>query len=120
MSKQYHHTAQIRLHRVDAAERLAFCASIPARQAELRHWRRVACTGSIPGPRSGAASVVVDDRMYLFGGYGGLGRLQDFFEFDFGKASRESEADHAKASRTSCRACACCSETGVEGDTVHW
>ncbi len=38
-----------------------------------------------PPCRSGAASVVVGDKMYIFGGYGGEeGRLDDFWEFDFG------------------------------------
>lgn len=37
----------------------------------------------IPGPRSGSASVVCGNKLYLFGGYGGNGRLDDFFEFDF-------------------------------------
>ena len=30
---------------------------------------------------SGAASVVVGDKLYMFGGYGGNGRLDDFFEY---------------------------------------
>jgi Kelch motif len=38
----------------------------------------------IPPPRSGAASVVVQGRLYVFGGYGGgTGRLDDFYSFDF-------------------------------------
>ena len=31
----------------------------------------------------GAASVVVGNKLYVFGGYGGSGRLADFFEYDF-------------------------------------
>ena len=51
----------------------------------MRHqWRQHTNTkGIIPGPRSGAASVVVGNKLYVFGGYGGSGRLADFFEFDF-------------------------------------
>ena len=48
-----------------------------------RCWRRVKCLGDIPGPRSGAASVIVGNRMFMFGGYGGSGRLDDFYEFNF-------------------------------------
>ena len=51
--------------------------------SQSRCWRQVACHGQIPGPRSGAASVVVGNRLYMFGGYGGSGRLDDFFEFNF-------------------------------------
>jgi len=49
----------------------------------LKCWRRVKSHGQKPGPRSGAASVVVGDRMYMFGGYGGSGRLDDFYSYDF-------------------------------------
>jgi N-acetylneuraminic acid mutarotase len=38
----------------------------------------------VPPPRSGAASVVVKGRLYVFGGYGGgTGRLDDFFQYSF-------------------------------------
>lgn len=41
-------------------------------------------TSVVPSPRSGAASVVVDNKLYVFGGYGGgTGRLDDFYSFDF-------------------------------------
>eukprot|EP00941_MAST-03F_sp_MAST-3F-sp1_P001790 g1790.t1 len=33
-------------------------------------WRLIPAKGELPGPRSGAASVVVGDKLYLFGGYG--------------------------------------------------
>lgn len=36
-----------------------------------------------PGPRSGAASVVFEDSLYVFGGYGGSGRLDDLWAFSF-------------------------------------
>ena len=36
-----------------------------------------------PPRRSGAASVLVGDVMYIFGGYGGEGRLDDFWMFQF-------------------------------------
>merc|ERR1711991_996377 len=53
--------------------------------ASMRHqWRQHTHTnGIIPGPRSGAASVVVGNKLYVFGGYGGSGRLSDFFQYDF-------------------------------------
>eukprot|EP00536_Pseudo-nitzschia_multiseries_P007689 jgi/Psemu1/196219/e_gw1.183.83.1 len=38
----------------------------------------------VPPPRSGAASVVLNDKLYVFGGFGGgSGRLDDFYSFDF-------------------------------------
>jgi len=49
-------------------------------------WSRVVLSSdsSIPPPRSGAASVVVKGRLYMFGGYGGgTGRLDDFYSFNF-------------------------------------
>lgn len=49
---------------------------------EDRRWSQVNSSGSSPSPRSGAASVIVDAHMYIFGGYGGGGRLDDFHCFD--------------------------------------
>jgi len=49
-------------------------------------WSRVIPTphSKLPPPRSGAASVVVGHKLYMFGGYGGgTGRLDDFYSFDF-------------------------------------
>ena len=46
-----------------------------AKAGGSQQFRQVACTGPVPGPRSGAASVIVGDKLYLFGGYGGNGRL---------------------------------------------
>ena len=34
-----------------------------------RTWAELQCTGSIPSPRSGHAAVLVDDVMYVFGGF---------------------------------------------------
>jgi Galactose oxidase, central domain len=34
-----------------------------------RTWTELRCTGSIPSPRSGHAAVLVDDVMYVFGGF---------------------------------------------------
>ncbi len=34
-----------------------------------RKWTELQCTGSIPSPRTGHAAVLVDDVMYVFGGY---------------------------------------------------
>mmetsp|Transcript_14994 Transcript_14994/g.33439 ORF Transcript_14994/g.33439 Transcript_14994/m.33439 type:complete len:774 (-) Transcript_14994:927-3248(-) len=39
-------------------------------------------TSRTPRARSGAASVVIRDSLYLFGGYGGDGRLDDFHRYD--------------------------------------
>ena len=34
-----------------------------------RKWSELQCTGSIPSPRSGHAAVLIDDVMYVFGGF---------------------------------------------------
>jgi hypothetical protein len=34
-----------------------------------RKWTELRCTGSIPSPRSGHAAVLIDDIMYVFGGF---------------------------------------------------
>jgi Galactose oxidase, central domain len=34
-----------------------------------RKWTELQCTGSIPSPRSGHAAVLIDDVMYVFGGF---------------------------------------------------
>ncbi len=34
-----------------------------------RTWTELRCIGSIPSPRSGHAAVLVDDVMYVFGGF---------------------------------------------------
>jgi hypothetical protein len=34
-----------------------------------RKWTELHCTGSIPSPRSGHAAVLIDDVMYVFGGF---------------------------------------------------
>mmetsp|Transcript_67271 Transcript_67271/g.194549 ORF Transcript_67271/g.194549 Transcript_67271/m.194549 type:complete len:622 (-) Transcript_67271:341-2206(-) len=55
-------------------------------------WSRVLLSPDsiVPPPRSGAASVVVAGKLYMFGGYGGgTGRLDDFYSFDFRTQSWE-------------------------------
>lgn len=50
----------------------------------LRRWREVELNSSAkPGERSGASSVIYQDALYVFGGYGGSGRLDDIYRFDF-------------------------------------
>ena len=36
-----------------------------------RKWTELQCTGSIPSPRYGHTTVLVDDVMYVFGGHTG-------------------------------------------------
>jgi len=44
----------------------------------------------LPPPRSGAASVVLNHKLYIFGGFGGgSGRLDDFYSFDFATSTWE-------------------------------
>jgi hypothetical protein len=82
-------------------------------RASLNHtrqcltWSRVAtaCADSsrAPPPRSGAASVVVKGRLYVFGGYGGgTGRLDDFWSYHFETGIWE-EVQVLSAEKPGCR-----------------
>ena len=42
-----------------------------------RKWTELQCTGSIPSPRARHAVVLVDDVMYVFGGFTGKSYLDD-------------------------------------------
>ena len=44
-----------------------------------RKWTELQCTGSIPSPRRGHAAVLVDDIMYVFGGYADRNCLDDLY-----------------------------------------
>jgi len=44
-----------------------------------RKWTELQCTGSIPSPRGGHAAVLVDDVMYVFGGFTGKIALDDLY-----------------------------------------
>jgi len=46
-------------------------------------WRSIHPAGNHPPPRSGAAAVVHENQLLLYGGYGGLSRLEDLWSFDF-------------------------------------
>jgi len=53
-------------------------------QMPLRRWREVEQENTVkPGERSGASSVIYQGSLYVFGGYGGSGRLDDIYRFDF-------------------------------------
>lgn len=68
-------------------------------------WSRVTpMSGSaLPPPRSGAASVVVKGRLYMFGGYGGgTGRLDDFYSFSFDTCTWE-EVEVLSSEKPGCR-----------------
>jgi hypothetical protein len=44
-----------------------------------RKWTELSCTGSIPSPRSSHVAVLVDDVMYVFGGWSGKTFLDDLY-----------------------------------------
>ena len=44
-----------------------------------RKWTELQCTGSIPSPRAGHATVLVDGVMYVFGGLSGDGIQDDLY-----------------------------------------
>ena len=53
-------------------------------QPPLHKWKQIVCENSLrPVPRSGAASVVFKDSLYVLGGYGGNGRLDDLWQYLF-------------------------------------
>merc|ERR1719183_1130483 len=59
--------------------------------------------GSLPPPRSGAASVVVKGKLYMFGGYGGgTGRLDDFYSYRFDTDEWE-EVEVLSSEKPGCR-----------------
>ncbi|KAL7566207.1 hypothetical protein ACA910_011278 [Epithemia clementina (nom. ined.)] len=85
-------TSQASTHMISSRGRNALDSSNDTRQTFV--WTRIFNASSSlqslennalqPPPRSGAASVVVCGRLYIFGGYGGgTGRLDDFYCFHF-------------------------------------
>jgi len=56
----------------------------------LNQWSLVKYTGLPPRQRSLHAGIVVGDCLYIFGGYDGSNRVNDFYKFNF-KASRWSQ-----------------------------
>jgi Kelch motif len=63
----------------------------------------VGAVQQVPPPRSGAASVVVKGKLYVFGGYGGgTGRLDDFWSYDFDAQTWE-EVQVLSAEKPGCR-----------------
>lgn len=78
-------------------------------QRQCLSWSKVPLSPSstvVPPPRSGAASVVVQRKLYLFGGYGGTaggtGRLDDFYSFDF-EARMWQAVEVLSAEKPGCR-----------------
>ena len=65
--------------------------SLIRRHSECLSWSRVPIRGGIVPPRrSGAASVVVQGKLYVYGGYGGgTGRLDDFYAYSFDQGTWE-------------------------------
>ena len=50
----------------------------------MRKWQPVQASGYAPGHRFCHVAVVHKDSLYVFGGYDGSNRLNDFLEFKFG------------------------------------
>lgn len=59
------------------------------RGEDVEEWQRIPATGTVPPPRSGAASCIVGDELYLFGGTGDGGTLDDFWKHSFKDAAWE-------------------------------
>jgi hypothetical protein len=45
----------------------------------MRKWTELQCTGSVPSPRGKHAGVLVDDVMYVFGGFTGKTFSDDLY-----------------------------------------
>mmetsp|Transcript_88030 Transcript_88030/g.247419 ORF Transcript_88030/g.247419 Transcript_88030/m.247419 type:complete len:510 (+) Transcript_88030:40-1569(+) len=56
----------------------------------INHWSLVKYTGAPPRQRSLHAGIVVGDWLYVFGGYDGSNRVNDFYKFNF-KTSKWSQ-----------------------------
>mmetsp|Transcript_4058 Transcript_4058/g.7783 ORF Transcript_4058/g.7783 Transcript_4058/m.7783 type:complete len:567 (+) Transcript_4058:464-2164(+) len=66
-------------------------------------WQEVITNGDTPPARSGAASVIIDGKLYIFGGYGGgTGRLDDFYAYDF-ERNEWDQVEVLSEERPSCR-----------------
>lgn len=66
-------------------------------------WSRVKTEAFTPPARSGAASVVVQKKLYMFGGYGGgTGRLDDFYSFSF-ETNTWEEVEVLSEAKPGCR-----------------
>jgi N-acetylneuraminic acid mutarotase len=50
-----------------------------------QEWRVVPPTGQVPPPRDRHVSVVFGDGFYVFGGFDGVTRVNDFYAYDFGR-----------------------------------
>jgi len=78
---------------------------VPRRSPNLNAcltWNRITAANP-PPPRSGAASVVVQGKLYVFGGYGGgTGRLDDFYAYDLERGRWETVPVRS-AARPGCR-----------------
>lgn len=51
--------------------------------AQLKQWTPVKYTGIPPRQRSLHVGIVVNDCLWIFGGYDGSNRVNDFYKFDF-------------------------------------
>jgi len=60
----------------------------------MRKWTELHCTGSIPSPRASHAAALVDNVMYVFGGYSsGEGTLDGLYALQL-SSERLSKLDH--------------------------
>mmetsp|Transcript_20838 Transcript_20838/g.62085 ORF Transcript_20838/g.62085 Transcript_20838/m.62085 type:complete len:510 (-) Transcript_20838:210-1739(-) len=66
-------------------------------KSAINQWSMVKYTGVPPRQRSLHAGIVVGDSLYIFGGYDGSNRVNDFYKFSF-KASKWSQISVAGAS----------------------
>jgi hypothetical protein len=66
------------------------CVCPPPRVPDTETWRVVVPVGTVPSKRSCPAWTKHEDSVFVFGGYDGLQRMNDFFEFRLGKCVRRT------------------------------
>jgi len=66
-------------------------------KSAINQWSAVKYTGMPPRQRSLHAGIMVDDSLYIFGGYDGSNRVNDFYKFSF-KASKWTQITATGAS----------------------
>mmetsp|Transcript_56873 Transcript_56873/g.133639 ORF Transcript_56873/g.133639 Transcript_56873/m.133639 type:complete len:509 (+) Transcript_56873:273-1799(+) len=66
-------------------------------KSAINQWSSVKYTGMPPRQRSLHAGIMVDDSLYIFGGYDGSNRVNDFYKFSF-KASKWTQITATGAS----------------------
>jgi N-acetylneuraminic acid mutarotase len=83
---------------------------------DTKQWREVATSGERPSHRTSHASVVWNNKMYVFAGFSGENYLNDLHEFDFATETWRDVTHETKGTRPSPRSRFC---AVVHGNTMY-